>query len=101
MEQQNGQLIRYHAIIQESQLLYVQNRTVAVSRNSSNMTFDISEGRLQLIDNLHSNHAYTIRIAAATRAGIGPFSTAITVTTPEDGKSCDHLYGHNDDSLYI
>ena len=101
MEQQNGQLVRYHAIIQESQLLYVQNRTVAVPRNSSNTTFDISEGRLQLIDNLYPNHAYTIRIAAANRAGIGPFSTAITVTTPEDGESCDHLYGHNDDSLYI
>ena len=92
VEQQNGQLIRYHVIIQESQLLYVQNRTVAVSRNSRNMTFDISESRVQLIDNLHPNHAYTIRIAAATRAGIGPFSTAITVTTPEDGESCDHLY---------
>ena len=50
-----------------------------------NMTFDITESRIQLINNLLPNHNYTIRIAAATNAGIGPFSTAITVTTPEDG----------------
>ena len=50
------------------------------------MTFNISESRVQLINNLYPNHTYTVRIAAATSAGIGPFSAAITVTTPEDGK---------------
>ena len=52
-----------------------------------NITFDITESRIQLINNLLPNHNYTVRIAAATNAGIGPFSTAITVTTPEDGES--------------
>ena len=87
LEQQNGQLIRYHIFIKESQLVYVNNRTFAVPGDDRNMTFDITESRIQLINNLLPNHNYTVRIAAATNAGIGPFSTAITVTTPEDGES--------------
>ena len=87
LEQQNGQLIRYHIFIKESQLVYINNRTFKVPGDDRNMTFDISEGRIQLINNLSPNHNYTVRIAAATSVGIGTFSTAITVTTPEDGES--------------
>ena len=86
VEQQNGQLIRYHTFIKESQLINIKNRTIEVPGDDRNITFDISESRVQLINNLFPNHKYIVRIAAATSAGIGPFSTAITVTTPEDGK---------------
>ena len=86
MEQQNGQLIRYHIAITESQLVYIKNKPIEVPGDNRNRTFDISESRIQLIDNLIPNHNYTVRIAAATNAGIGPFSTAITATTPENGK---------------
>ena len=87
VEQQNGQLVHYHIFIEESQLVYVSNRTVEVAGEDRNIIFNISESRTQLINDLLPNHNYTVRIAAATSAGIGPFSTAITVTTPEDGKS--------------
>ena len=100
-EQQNGQLIRYHIFIKESQLLYIRNRTIEVPGDDRNITFDISGSHVQLIDNLYPSHRYTVRIAAATRAGIGPFSTAITVTTPEDGESCDHNMHHNEDSSHL
>lgn len=91
MEQQNGQLIRYHIIVREFQLVYIRNQTIEVPADIRNITFDISESRVQLIENLHSNQTYTVRIAAATGAGIGPFSTAITVTTPEDGESSVYM----------
>lgn len=94
MEQQNGQLIRYHVFIKEFQLVLIRNRTVEVLVDNRNITFDSSESRLQTIDGLFPNHIYAIRIAAATSAGVGPFSTAITLTTPDDGESCDHLH-HN------
>jgi len=87
LEQQNGQLIRYHVFITESQLVYVNNRTIEVPGNNRNRTFDTSESRVQIIDSLTPDHIYTVRIAAATSTGIGPFSTAITVTTPKNGKS--------------
>ena len=86
MEQQNGQLIRYHILIREYQLVYIRNRTIEVPGDIRNITLDVSESRVQLIENLHPNQTYTVRIAAATGAGIGPFSTAISVTTPEDGE---------------
>ena len=86
MEQQNGQLIRYHVFIREFELVYIRNRTIEVPGDIRNITFDISESRVQLVENLHPNHTYSVRIAAATGAGIGPFSVAITVTTPEDGE---------------
>ena len=86
VEQQNGQLIRYHIFIKEYQLVTVNNRTIEVPGVDRDITFDILQSRIQLIDNLSPNHKYTVRVAAATSAGIGPFSTAITVITPKDGK---------------
>jgi len=39
-----------------------------------------------LIDMLHPSYNYTVRIAAATVVGIGPFSDPITVMAIEDGE---------------
>ena len=38
------------------------------------------------INGLRPFSSYTFRVAASTIIGIGPFSTNVTVTTPEDGK---------------
>ena len=86
-EQENGQLISYHVIIIETQIHYTDNGSEITGLQAYlNMTFDVSEGRSQLIDMLHPDYNYTFRIAAATRPGIGPFSDAITNRTDMDGE---------------
>ena len=87
LEQQNGLLVQYHVIVMETQILYLDNGTVMSQMGMNrNRTFNVSEGRTQLIDMLHPSYNYTIRIAAATVVGIGPFSDPITIMTLEDGK---------------
>ena len=85
--EQNGILIRYHVIIIETQINYTQDGAeITGMQTYLNMTFNVSEGRSQLINMLHPDYNYTVRIAAATRPGIGPFSDAITVRTNMDGE---------------
>ena len=85
--EQNGILIRYHVIIIETQIIYTDDGAETTGMQAYlNMTFNVSEGRSQLINMLHPNYNYTIRIAAATGPGIGPFSDAITVRTNMDGE---------------
>ena len=73
-EQQNGILVRYHVIV-----------TDAGFASSRNLTYYITDGRVQLIDRLNADTSYAVRIAAATNAGIGPFSVIRTVTTLRNG----------------
>ena len=71
----------------ETQILYLDNGTVITPMGRNfNRTYDVSEGRIQLVDMLHPSFNYTFRIAAANAAGIGPFSEPITVMTLEDGE---------------
>ena len=85
--EQNGILIQYHVIIIETQINYTEDGVeIAGMQTYLNMTFNVSEGRSQLIDMLHPDYNYTVRIAAATGPGIGPFSDAITARTNMDGK---------------
>ena len=92
LEEQNGLLVQYHVIVMETQILYLDNGTVISQMGPNfNRTYDVSEGRTQLIDMLHPSYKYTVRIAAATVVGIGPFSDPITVMTLEDGK-CSVCY---------
>ena len=89
LEEQNGILTMYHVIIMETQILYLDNgTTITRMGNNFNRTYNVSEGRVQLVDTLHPSYNYTVRIAAATAAGIGPFSDPITVMTLEDGEFC-------------
>ena len=89
LEEQNGILTMYHVIIMETQILYLDNGTVDTPMgNNFNRTYNVSEGRTQLVDMLHPSYNYTVRIAAATAAGIGPFSDSITMMTLEDGEWC-------------
>lgn len=74
-EQQNGRIIRYYVIITDTG--FTLNR---------NLTFNISDGLTQLIDRLNPDTTYAIRVAAATIAGIGPYSTIMSVTTPRNGE---------------
>ena len=86
-EEENGLLVRYHVIVIETQIYYLDNGTVITPNQTYfNRTYDVSEGREQLIDSLHPFYNYTVTIAAATEPGIGPFSDAITVRTYQDGE---------------
>ena len=87
LEQENGLLTRYHVIIIETQINYTDNGLeITGLQTYLNRTFNVSEGRTQLIGILHPDYNYTVRIAAATEPGIGPFSNAITVRTDMDGE---------------
>ena len=72
----------------ETQILYLGNGTIVSQMGMNfNRTYNFSEGRMQLIDMLHPSYIYTVRIAAATVVGIGPFSDPIANMTEEDGES--------------
>ena len=87
--EENGLLIRYHVIIIETQIHYTDDGAeITGTQRYLNRTYNVSEGRRQLIDMLHPDYNYTIRIAAATEPGIGPFSDAITIRTNMDGEYC-------------
>ena len=91
LEEENGLLVRYHVIVIETQIHYTDDGTeITGMQTYFNLTYDVSEGRIQLIDGLfpYYNYTdYTVRIAAATGVGVGPFSDAITVRTDMDGES--------------
>ena len=85
--EQNGILIRYHVIVIETQIHYTDDgEEIRGMERYLNRTYKFSEGRTQLIDMLHPDYNYTVRIAAATEPGIGPFSDSITVRTDMDGE---------------
>ena len=85
--EQNGILLRYHVIVIETQINYTDDGVeITGMQGYLNITYNVSEGRTQLIDSLHPDYNYTVRIAAATEPGIGPFSDAITVRTDMDGE---------------
>ena len=86
-EEENGLLVRYHVIVIEAQIHYTDNGTeITGMQIYLNRTYNVSEGRIQLIDMLHPDYNYTVRLAAATGVGVGPFSDAITVRTDMDGE---------------
>jgi len=89
---ENGQLICYHVIVIETQIHYSDNGTEIIGmQRHLNQSYNISEGRTQLIYMLHPDYNYTVRIAAATGPGIGPFSNAITVRTNMDGECSAYI----------
>lgn len=88
LEQQNGKLTSYHVIIVETKIFYLDNGTmISTMGDNLNRTYNATGDHVQLINMLHPSYNYTVRIAAATSAGVGPFSEPITVTMPEDGES--------------
>ena len=87
-EEENGLLVRYHVIVKETQIHYTDDGTeITGIQRYLNRTYNVSEGRAQLIDMMiHPDYNYTVRIAAATEPGIGPFSDPVTVRTDMDGE---------------
>ena len=87
LEEENGLLVRYHVVVIETQIHYIDDGTEITGMQAYlNRTYNVSEGRTQLFDMLHPDYNYTVRIAAATGVGVGPFSDAITVRTDMDGE---------------
>ena len=84
--QQNVGVIRYHVIISENQIYYGGDPGAPMMGVNINRTYEVSESRSQLINMLHPNYNYTVRMAVTTTSGISPFSLPQTVTTFEDGK---------------
>ena len=85
--EQNGILIHYNVSIMETQIHYTDNGTeIRGMERYLNRTYNVSAGRRQTIDMLHPDYNYTVRIAAVTGPGVGPFSDAITIRTQMDGK---------------
>ena len=86
-ENENGLLVCYHVIVIETQIHYMDDGTeITGMQRYLNRTYNVSEGRAQIIDNLHPDYNYTVRIAAATEPGIGPFSDPVTNRTYMDGE---------------
>ena len=86
-ENENGLLVHYHVIVIETQIHYMDNGTEITGKQTHlNRTYNVSEGRSQLIDGLHPDYNYTFRMAAATEPGIGPFSDPLTNRTYMDGE---------------
>ena len=92
-EEENGLLISYHVIVIETQIHYMDNGTeITGMQTYLNTTYNVSEGRRQLIDDLHPDYNYTVRVAAATEVGIGPFSDPVTNRTYMDGEFGLRMY---------
>ena len=87
-ENENGLLVLYHVIVMETQIHYMDNGTeITGMQRYLNTTYNVSEGRSQLIDDsIHPDYNYTVMIAAATEPGIGPFSDPVTNRTYMDGE---------------
>ena len=93
LAEENGLLVRYHVIVIETQIHYTDDgEEIRGMERYLNRTYNISEGRMQLVEMLHPNYNYTIRVAAATEPGIGPFSDPITERTDMDGECFRFLY---------
>jgi len=86
LEQQNSRIIYYNTVIVETQVLYLENGTVILTGGDDiDHTYNVTGTHTKLIDTLHPNYKYTVKIAAVTFAGIGPFSTPTIAITLEDG----------------
>ena len=103
---ENGPVLQYQVIVMETQIHYADDGVeITGMERFINRTYNVSEGRVQLIDSLHPDYNYTVRIAAVTEPGIGLFSDPITVRTEMDGKllhmSCIYNTLNNLTSLLI
>ena len=73
LETQNGIIISYviNISISNTKTSFVVNATAAAPLN---------------ITELHPYYDYSLRVAAVTSQGAGPFSEPVSITTPEDGE---------------
>ena len=72
-EDRNGLIIYYIILLRDIQF------------NTSDITVNVTELTYQFTD-LQEYTRYSVEIAAATSAGLGPFSSSLIFTTHEDSK---------------
>ena len=72
-QDRNGIIVYYQLIVSQSQF-QIPNITVNANTTSHTLT------------NLEEHIEYTVVVAAATRIGVGPFSSVVNFTTLQDGK---------------
>ena len=60
---------------------------VVLNETAENFQLSTTESRL-FLDSLRPFGTYSFVIAAQTIAGVGPFSTVLTIATPEDSELC-------------
>ena len=88
-EDRNGVIVYYELIVSQSQF-EIPDITVNANITSHTLT------------NLEEHVQYTVVVAAATRIGVGPFSSAVNFTTQQDGKTqCQMIYTPLVDSFSI
>ena len=58
-----------------------------LNETAEDFQLSTAEPRL-LLDSLRPFGTYSFVIAAQTIAGVGPFSTVLTIATPEDSELC-------------
>ena len=73
-EDQNGVIVYYELVVSQSQF---EISDIIVNANTTSHT----------VTNLEEHVQYTVVVAAATRIGVGPFSSAVNFTTQQDGKT--------------
>ena len=80
----------------------IERYMIEISDEDSTMTQYSTDGTTMMLiaTELHPYHTYRCRIAALTRAGIGPFTSDIPIRTLEDGKSW-LIYGIVTDELVV
>ena len=90
--EQNGFVVTYTIRIIETRSGYVVQRAISSSLNSAT------------INSLRPFTSYSCSIAASTSVGMGPFSTALTIITLQDGKNyCNYIHllaTTNSDNFY-
>ncbi len=72
-EERNGQIIYFIIVLKD-----IQFNTSDLTANTTNFEY--------IFNGLHEYTQYTLEIAAATSAGLGPFSSPVTFVTNENGK---------------
>jgi len=86
LESHNGQLSYYDVLITETEVMNLESGTVVLSEGmNSSRIYELSEGRTQLVAMLHPSYRYSVEVAAATSAGVGPYSPAMSVVMLEAG----------------
>ena len=85
----HGELVLYYITVEETQIFHMANGTIISQEGiNRNRTSNAREDTEVVIGMLHPNYNYTVRIAAQTTVGMGPFSESFSVTTMEDGETC-------------
>ena len=83
----HGELVQYYIAVEETKIHHMENGTLISQEGiNRNRTSTAQEDTELVIDMLHPNYNYTIRIAAQTTVGVGPFSEPHTIKTMEDGE---------------